>query len=189
MSTCPAPESPPLLCSRLSSAASLSPRSRPILSSLSLPSWFLKSLQTSFHCGFVGQLWDNFKRTWGQLWDIWDNCWTTLRHLWDYIVTITSALSIWPISNLDLPFLLLPVMTRYNVFQPTSAMILSIFYWSIFRDLLPNVHLVSATPQDEGVLRPMVEKATVRMTKLISYLMYHNICFSRSKILPAFGKQ
>ena len=47
LSTCPAPESPLLLCSRLSSAASRSPRSPPILSSSSLPSWFLK---------FVGQL-------------------------------------------------------------------------------------------------------------------------------------
>ena len=48
---------------------------------------------------------------------------------------------------------------------------------SIFRDLLPNVHLVSATPQDEGVLRPMVEKATVRMMKQILYWICHNICF------------
>ena len=106
LSTCPAPESPLLLCSRLSSAASRSPRSRLFLSSSSLPSWFLKSLQTPFHCGFVGQLWDNFKRTWGQLWDIWDNCWTTLRHIWNYVVTITSALSIWLITNLNPPFLL-----------------------------------------------------------------------------------
>ena len=33
-----------------------------------------------------------------------------------------------------------------------------------FRDVLPNVHLVTATPRDEGVLRPMVEKAKVKMS-------------------------
>ena len=33
-----------------------------------------------------------------------------------------------------------------------------------FRDVLPKVHLVTATPRDEGVLRPMVEKAKVKMS-------------------------
>ena len=32
-----------------------------------------------------------------------------------------------------------------------------------FRDVLPNVHLVTATPRDEGVLRPMLEKAKVKI--------------------------
>ena len=32
-----------------------------------------------------------------------------------------------------------------------------------FRDVLPNVHLVTATTRDEGVLSPMVEKAKVKI--------------------------
>ena len=124
LSTCPAPESPLLLCSRLSSAASRSPRSPPILSSSSLPSWFLKSLQTPFTCGFVGELWKNFKRTWdnfgtfetavGQLCDIFG---TT-----KWLLPLPSAYGQY--RTLIYYFYLLPVMARYNVFQPKSAMIL-----------------------------------------------------------------
>ena len=49
-----------------------------------------------------------------------------------------------------------------------------------FRDVLPNVHLVTATPRDEGVLRPMVEKAKVKTIPSITPKPTHLLCSLRS---------
>ena len=50
-----------------------------------------------------------------------------------------------------------------------------------FRDVLPNVHLVTATPRDEGVLRPMVEKAKVKTIPSITPKPAH-LLFSLNSI-------
>ena len=61
------------------------------------------------------------------------------------------------------PVFLVSAKLVFIMFSLCSSFIHCFPNMTTFRDVLPNVHLVTATPRDEGVLRPMLEKAKVKI--------------------------
>ena len=61
------------------------------------------------------------------------------------------------------PVFIVSAKLVFIMFSLCSSFIHCFPNMTTFRDVLPNVHLVTATPRDEGVLRPMLEKAKVKI--------------------------